>query len=195
VKVLVVYCHPLDDSFAASLRERALIGLRSAGHQVRLTDLYADDFDPALSAWEHLHHLDPPDTKPDIARYVDDLRWCEGLVLVYPTWWSTQPAMLKGWFDRVWVQGVAYHLPEGTKRIRPGLAQIRRIVVVTTHGSSKLVNALQGEGGKRVALRALRVLANKRTRTRWIALYAIDRTSQHQRTKFLERVQHDLSRL
>ena len=81
MKVLVVHSHPLDDSFAAAARDRALMGLRSAGHQVRLTDLYAEGFEPALSAWEHEHHLDPPDQKPDLARHFDDLRWCDALVL------------------------------------------------------------------------------------------------------------------
>jgi NAD(P)H dehydrogenase (quinone) len=195
VKVLVVFSHPLDDSFAAAARDRAMMGLRSAGHQVRLTDLYAEGFEPALSAWEHEHHLDPPEHKPDLARHFDDLRWCDALVLVYPTWWSGQPAMLKGWIDRVWVPGVAYDLPPGANRIRPRLHHIRRIVVVTTHGSSKLVNSLQGEGGKRVALRSIRVLCSPRTRTRWVALYAIDRCSEQQRARFLERVQRTLARL
>ena len=70
-------------------------------------------------------------------------------MLVYPTWWSGQPAMLKGWIDRVWVAGVAWDLPPGANVLRARLRNVRRIVVVTTHGSSKLVNALEGEAGKR----------------------------------------------
>jgi putative NADPH-quinone reductase len=103
--------------------------------------------------------------------------------------------MLKGWIDRVWVQGVAYELPEGSNRIRPRLRNIRRIVAVTTHGSSKLVNGVQGEGGKRVVTRSLRVLCHRRVRTRWVALYDIDRADAAARTKFLDRVERAMHRL
>ena len=97
------------------------------------------------------------------------------LVLVYPTWLSAQPAMLKGWIDRTWVSGVAYHLPEGSNRIRPLLVNIRHLVVVTTHGSSKFINSLQGEPGKRVAFRSIRLMCRHTVRTHWLALYRMDR--------------------
>lgn len=195
MKTYVVYCHPLDGSFTATVRDRALAALKAAHHEVRVTDLYADGFRPELSAWERTHHLDPPETKPDIAAYADNLRWCEALVFIYPTWWSGQPAMLKGWIDRVWIAGVAYELPAGANRIRPLLQNIRRIAVVTTHGSSKWINALQGEGGKRVINRALRVLCRRTARTKWIALYGIDRASAQDRTRFLDEVDRKLRSL
>ncbi len=119
-----------------------------------------------------------PGVAPALQRYADDLRWCETLVLVYPTWWSGQPAMLKGWIDRVWANGVAWTLPAGSSRIRPLLCNVRRIVVVTTHGSSKLVNSLQGEGGKRVVTRALRSLCSRRCRTTWVAMYGVDTSTR-----------------
>ena len=199
MKALVVYAHPLEGSFASHMRDRTVAGLRAAGHEVRLTDLYAEGFVPELSAWEREHHLDPPATKfthvPDLARHADDLRWCDALVLVYPTWWSGQPGMLKGWIDRVWVTGVAYELPEGANRIRPLLKNIRRIVVVTTHGASKRINMLQGEGGKRVAFRALRVLCHPLARTKWVALYAIDTCAADDRQRFLDRIEKAMTSL
>ena len=188
MKVYVVYCHPSATSFTAAARDRALAGLHSGGHDVRVTDLYADGFVPELSAWERTNHLSPPDTKPEIATYAENLRWCEALVFVYPTWWAGQPAMLKGWIDRVWVAGVAYERPEGANRIRPLLQNIRRLVVITTHGSSKLINSLQGEVGKRIVNRSLRVLCSKKARTKWIARYSIDTTSDAQRAAYLDRV-------
>jgi putative NADPH-quinone reductase len=194
VNALVVYCHPLPTSFTAAARDRALAGLRAGGYEVRLRDLYAEDFRPELTAWERLHHAAPAEEKPDLATHADDLRWCDTLVLVYPTWFSAQPAMLKGWFDRVWVNGVAYDLPDGSNRIRGRLHNIRRIVVVTTHGSSKVVNALQGESGKRVVGRGLRLLCHRGARVRWLALYGIDRCTHDDRNRFLEKVERRLSR-
>lgn len=195
MRVHLVYCHPSETSFTAAVRDRAMVGLHAAGHDVRVSDLYADGFVPELSAWERTNHLAPPETKPDIAEYAANLRWCEALVLVYPTWWAGQPAMLKGWIDRVWVAGVAYELPEGANRIRPRLHNIRRIVAITTHGSTKFVNALEGEGGKRIVTRSLRVLCSKRARTTWIALYNIDRSTDARRAAHLARVEQAMCEL
>jgi putative NADPH-quinone reductase len=189
VKVLVVYCHPVDTSFIAACRDRLLAGLDAGGHEVRLTDLYAEGFAPELPAAERTNQHASPDTKPGITRHADDLQWCETLVLVYPTWWSSQPAMLKGWIDRVWVNGVAYDLPDGANRIRPRLGNIRRIAAITTHGSPKWLNAVQGEPGKRIVTRSIRLLCNRRARTSWIAFYGIDASDDRRRAAFLDRVE------
>jgi NAD(P)H dehydrogenase (quinone) len=194
MRVLVVHCHPDPESLVAAARDRVLAGLRHGGHDVRLTDLYAEGFDPCFDERDHRSHLEPG-TAPALDRHADDLRWCEALVLVYPTWWSAQPAMLKGWIDRVWVRGVAWELPPGSNRLRPLLRNIRRIVVVTSHGSSKLVNALEGEAGKRTASRALRILCHPLCRTSWIALYDVDRSDEDRRRRFLDRVERCLAAL
>jgi putative NADPH-quinone reductase len=194
VKTLVVYCHPSDESFTRAVRDASLAGLRGGGHEVRVIDLYADGFDPVLTAAEHAAHLADPETKPGVGAHAKQLRWCESLVLIYPTWWAGQPAMLKGWIDRVWVQGVAWQLPAGARRVQPLLRNVRRITVVTSHGSSKFVNALEGECGKRIATRSLRVVCSRLCRTRWIAFYGIDRASDVQRSAFLRRVTRRLSR-
>jgi len=193
-KALVVYCHPSEQSLVAAVRDRVVTGLTAGGAEVRLTDLYADGFDPAFSASEWANHLEPG-TDPSITSYADDLQWCDTLVLVYPTWWSGQPAMLKGWMDRVWVSGVAWTLPDGANRLRPGLRNVRRLVAVTTHGSSKFINMVEGESGKRTLTRSLRTMCHPLARTTWLALYGIDNASVDQRTAFLDRVERRLSRL
>jgi putative NADPH-quinone reductase len=195
VKVYVVYCHPLEGSFVSCIRDAALAGFAAAGHEVRLTDLYAEGFDPVLSAYEKVNHLAPPETKDAILPYADHLRWCDALVLIYPTWWSAQPAMLKGWIDRVWVRGVAYDIPPDSNIIAPRLQNIRRVVAITTHGSSKFVNAVQGECGKRVVTRSLRVLCHRWARARWVAMYGLDHAGQRRRERFLERVERTMRRL
>ncbi len=194
MNVLIVYCHPLPTSFVASVRDRVVAALDRTRHVVRVTDLYADGFDPCFDAHDRRTHLESG-VAPALQSYADDLRWCEVLVLVYPTWWSGQPAMLKGWMDRVWANGVAWTLPAGTKRIRPLLRNVRRIVVVTTHGSSKPINSLQGEGGKRVVTRALRSLCSRRCRTTWVAMYGVDTSTAEQRQKFLDRVERRLGKV
>lgn len=193
-RALVVHCHPLEDSLVAAARDRVLDALHGGGAEVRLTDLHAEGFEPEFTATDRERHLEPG-ADPSLQRHVDDLRWCDTLILVYPTWWSGQPAMLKGWIDRVWVNGVAWTLPEGANRLRPALRNVRRLVAVTTHGSPKWTNALEGEVGKRTITRSLRSMCHPLARTSWIACYGLDTASADDRSAFLDRVEQRISRL
>jgi NAD(P)H dehydrogenase (quinone) len=191
VRTLVVHCHPDPDSFTAAARDRAVTALRKRGDEVRVTDLYAVHFNPVLSAEERARYFEPgPDLS--VAEHAADLQWCEQLVLVYPTWWSGHPAMLKGWFDRVWAKDVAFDLPPDSNRVHARLRNVRRIVAITTHGSSKWINVLEGEVGKRTMTRTLRTVCHPLARTKWIALYGIDTASEKQRTAFLDRIDRRL---
>jgi NAD(P)H dehydrogenase (quinone) len=193
VRTLVVTCHPLRDSFTAAVAERAVTTLRGRGDELRVTDLYAEGFDPLFTAAERERHLEPgPD--PAVAHHAADLKWCERLVLVYPTWWSGQPAMMKGWIDRVWVRDVAFDLPPESNRVHARLHNVRRLVAITTHGSSKFVNAVEGEVGKRTVTRTLRAVCHPLTRTTWIAMYGVDTATDSQRRAFLDRVERKLRR-
>lgn len=199
MKVLVLFAHPSPDSFVGHLRDVVLDELSGNRHDVRHVDLVADGFDPVFTADERLTHTGDSAEKlqrhPELRDHVDALQWCEAVVLVYPTWWSGQPAVLKGWFDRVLMCGVAWRLPEGAARIEPLLTNVRRLVVVTTHGSSKWVNALQGEPGKRTALRSVRVMFGFRCRTSWVAIYGLDRAGADRRVRFERRVRRAVARL
>lgn len=199
MKVFVVFCHPTHESFAGTLLERTLRGLELGGHDVRLSDLYADGFTPELSAYERsqmmVDHREHPEVRADLTGYINNLQWCDALVLVYPTWWGGQPAMLKGWLDRVLVPGVAYEVRPGASRISPLLHNVRTLVAITSHGSTKWVNTLQGEPGKRTVTRSLRAVCSRRCRRTWLAIYDIDRCSTTRRTRFLERVERRMRSL
>jgi NAD(P)H dehydrogenase (quinone) len=194
--MLVVYAHPREDSFVAAVRDQVVAGLGTAGHDVDLLDLYGEGFEPALAAQEWRDHRSGIDAKrEDVRAHAERLREAQGLVLVYPTWWGGQPAILKGWIDRVWVEGVAYHLPEGANHIRPLLRHVRRLAAVTTHGSPKWINAIEGEPGKRTVLRQMRLLCHPLARTRWLALYGVDRSDEPERRAFLDKVKRSMSKM
>lgn len=193
-RVLVIHCHPLSDGFIPAALGRVLAGLDESGAEVRLHDLYAEGFDPELSAQEHRTHAEPG-VSDDLADHARDLQWCDTLIVVYPTWWSGQPAMLKGWIDRVWASGVAWELPEGADRLRPMLHNVRRIIAVTSHGSPKHLNMLQGEGGKRTLFRSLRTMCHPLTRTHWLAYYGIDADDVERQDAFLAALAAKISRL
>jgi putative NADPH-quinone reductase len=103
--------------------------------------------------------------------------------------------MLKGWVDRTFMQGVAWELPDGANRIRPLLTNIGGVTVVTTHGSSKPVNMLEGEAGKRTVSRSMRLMFGRRARFRWLALYGVDSCTDADRAGFIRQVEQKMSRL
>jgi NAD(P)H dehydrogenase (quinone) len=114
--VLVVLCHPLRSSYCASLVDRFNAGLTRSGHTSEVADLHAEGFDPVFGARDFLQFeggIMPCDVLTEQAR-VDR---CDALAFVSPVWWLSLPALLKGWFDRVWSNGWAYewaHDPEGS---------------------------------------------------------------------------------
>lgn len=198
MKAFVVAYHPSTDSLHAAIVDRVLAGLRAGGAEVRVTDLAAERFRAEYSLDERRAYRTPlaAGDQPDIDPHADALRWCDTLVFVYPTWWSGQPAALTGWLDRVLVNGVAWRFPPAGGPPQPQLGNIRRIVAVTTHGSSKLINSVQGEAGKRVLSRAVRgVMGRWHTRFTWLAMYGVDRSTREQRQAFLDKVERRLNSL
>lgn len=107
----------------------------------------------------------------------------EHLAVVCPTWWGGPPAVALDWLQRV----LGPHV-DGHAAGRSPFATIRRVSVVTTHGSSKLVNLLQGEPGRQTWSRVVVPHCAPATRFDWIALYKIDRSTPADRAAFLERV-------
>lgn len=188
-KVLVVICHPVADSLGAAAGERVVAGLRRAGHEVRVLDLYREGFDPVLDLEGWQAQLEPGRLRADLVPHAEALRWAHTLVLVHPTWFGSQPAMLKGWFDRILTNGVAYSMAPGQRRIKGTLHNIRRIVVVTTYGSGPVMNRLQGEPGRRFVRRGLRSLCHWRCRVQYVALYGLDRISRPAIGAWLEDVE------
>ncbi len=186
MRVLMVYCHPREDSLAAALRDATKAGLEAAGHQVELRDLYAEGFRPELTAEERGAYHAVTDNYAGIADHVDSLRAAEALVLVHPTWWYGMPAMLKGWFDRVWAPGVAFRLGEGA--IEPMLTNIRRIAVVTTYGSPTWLLWYIGRIDRKLVGRGIRRLCARDCRVEWQTLTRMDQRSRAECEAFVLRV-------
>ena len=105
------------------LPSTATASLSKAGHQVTVIDLYGEGFRAAMSKGEWLaYHSERPILDPMAERHADIVKQAEALVFVYPTWWSTMPAILKGWLERVMVPGVGFVLRREPTRSR-GLTQ------------------------------------------------------------------------
>jgi NAD(P)H dehydrogenase (quinone) len=196
MRILVIYCHPNPQSFAAAAHQAVLEALAAGGHQVTDVDLYAEKFDPVMSRQERLDYHNTARNERLVKRYDDQLVGTEALVLVYPAWWYGMPAMLKGYFDRVWLPGVAFDvLPDGTVST-DRLQNIKRIIVVTTYGGPWwMVRLALGDPARKVIGRAVKTLCARRCRVDWYVHYNMDRATPKQLSRFLDHIRAGLRRL
>jgi putative NADPH-quinone reductase len=196
VRVLVLYAHPDPDSYAAALSQAVVAGLRTGGHEIHVIDLYGEDFDPVMSAADRkAYDTDQGFIDPTVASHAEHVRWAEAMVFVFPTWWAGMPAILKGWFERVLVPGVAFRLDDTTRKVTPALQHVRRLVGVSTYGSPRAYVAVMNDAGRRTVTRALRMVCGRHCHANWLALYSMDRRTDVERRAFLDRVERHLAEL
>jgi putative NADPH-quinone reductase len=196
MRLLFIHAHPVPESFNTALCKAAVETARAKGHEVRLIDLYAEGFNPVMSTEERRAYHDDGPPPPDVAPHIAALQWAEGLIFVYPTWWYAQPAMLKGWMDRVWRPGVTFSVPTPSEPMRPALTQVRLIGVITTLGSPWWFwTFLIGAPGRRMILRGLRFCTARRTKTFWLGLHEMDTQDAPARARYLDRVRARIERI
>lgn len=145
MKVFIVYAHPEPRSFGRRLLERGVAGLEAAGHEITVSDLYAMGFNPVAGPAdfherrfpERLHYdreqkyaQEHAAFSADIQAEIDKLTACDLLVLQFPLWWFSVPAMLKGWIDRVFVNGLVYG--KGRRFDTGGMRGRRAMVAMST---------------------------------------------------------------
>jgi putative NADPH-quinone reductase len=189
MRVLVIFCHPIETSFSGALRDAVIDALRAAGHSVIDLDLYAEKFNPVMSRQERAEYEDEASYLQAVRKYADQLAEAEALVAVYPTWWYGLPAMLKGYFDRVWAPGIAFDI-EGDGSVDTNrLGHIKRIGVVTTYGASWwLIRFYMGDPEHKFWSRGVRPLCARGCRLDWLATYEMDKAPQARLDRFIARV-------
>ena len=194
MNVLLVHCHPVPDSFGAALRDTTRAALERGGHVVELLDLYARGFDPVMSEAERRGYNELVAGVHPLPEHAAALARAEALVFVYPTWWYGQPAMLKGWLERVWTPGTAFEIDTGGGGIVPLLRHIRKLAIVTTGGASRGFSWLVGQPGRRTIERGLRPLCARRCSTLFLAHYDMDTSTPVTRAAFLAKVDRRMER-
>ncbi|WP_240327331.1 NAD(P)H-dependent oxidoreductase [Burkholderia sp. IDO3] len=159
MNTLIVHCHPEARSFNAALRDTAAQAMRTLGHEIDVSDLYAEAFDPVeaprhyrcranddvFSALAEQRHASAHDTLPeDVRREIGRLEQADLVIFQFPIWWHAAPAMLKGWFDRVFVNGGLY---TGSRRYDHGHFRGRRAICSVTTGAPAATFAPDGRSG------------------------------------------------
>ncbi|MQW87363.1 NAD(P)H-dependent oxidoreductase [Sinorhizobium saheli] len=196
MRILLVLAHPLEDSFAASVAGLARETLEASGHTVDLLDLYREGFDPRLTIAERGSYFDENYDAAAVSGWIARLEAADGLMLVFPQWWFNFPAILKGFFDRVFAPGTAFdHDPAGG-RIIPRLGNIRLFWALTTTGSPWwVVHLYMGNPVRRLLKRGIAGFCAKGLDFRMISLHDMDRASAAKRKRHLERVRALVSRI
>lgn len=195
MRAVVVYCHPVEGSFCSSLRDAACRGLEHAGHDVTVIDLAADKFNPVMGRDEwNLYFTSGVHIPSDVDRYASLVREAEVLVFVYPTWWSSVPAQLKGWMERVLVPGIGFTFTAKNK-LRPGLKNLKHVVVITTFGSPRLYVRLINDNGSRLFHRSLRTTSPRLVRNHRLVHYKMDKSTPESRVAFQKKIEKKMARL
>jgi putative NADPH-quinone reductase len=199
MRVMVLHAHPVEESFNHTLYDAVLDTLRAKGHEVDPVDLYAEGFDPVMSREGRLTYHDVPDNvTPELKPYVDRLMAAEGLVIVHPVWNYGFPAILKGYFDRVFMPGVSFVLEGGDGpdkgRLKPNLKHIRKVAFVTSYGGDRFRTWIMGDPPRRMAKRWGWVTFGGWLPPTYLALYDMNNVSPEGLKAFIDKVKRVIGR-
>jgi NAD(P)H dehydrogenase (quinone) len=190
MQILVLFAHPVESSFQAGLHQTIVSTLRASGHDVDDCDLYAEHFDPVMDRAERLAYLDTAINQRRVKPYVDRLLAAEALVLCFPIWSYGPPAILKGFFDRLLIPGVAFDLRGG--KVIPKLS-LRKLSAVATYGQSSWLAWLNGDPARHLVTGYLRRTMRPTNRVRYIALYDMNRATPRRRASLVAVVQREMA--
>lgn len=193
-RCLLVFAHPLGDSLNARLAATVEAEARRQGWQVTRRGLYAGGFDPRLTAEERAgYYATLPAT---LAGEKAELATAEVLILVFPTWWFGFPAILKGWFDRVWTPGTAFDHAPGLGPMLPRLDGLRQVLAVTTLGAPRWIDWLVlRQPLKRILRLAIVRPCAPQARVTWRALHSAEAVDPPRLVRFEARLTADIQRL
>lgn len=190
-RALVLFAHPCAESFSAALHRTVVETLTRRGWEVDDFDLNAEGFNPVLTAEERRgYHEVGPNLAP-VADHVARVRTAEALVLVFPVWNFGFPAILKGFFDRVFLPGVSFRLEDGF--VKPNLTHVRKLAAVTTYGGTRMRALMAGDPPRHVVKRTIWHVCRP-DKMRYLALYDMNRATDGDRQRFLARVRGEMER-
>lgn len=192
MKVLVVYAHPVPTSYNAALHQEVVAGLLAAGHEVDDLDLYAEGFEAVMSTQERIDYHDTSVNTAPVQQWVDRVLATEALVLVHPVWNFGYPAILKGFFDRVFITGVSFAKTD--HGVFPILENMKKMAVVCTYGAHQWEARAMGDPPRKVSTRWLRTTAKSVRPVQYLPLYSMNTNGEKELSAFLRKVRGAMER-
>ena len=201
MKTLIIYNHPHEGSFCSAIRDAVQTGLDNGGHAFKLINLDADDFDPVMREKDLKAFVqggkigeDGVDgVDPLVWKYIEKLRWAERVVMIFPIWWMTTPAMTKGFIDKVIFPGLVYKM-EGGKLVSM-LSKLKQVVIITTMNTpseiyeSNFGNSIEGSLIKgtfnQIGIHDIR----------WISLNMVKQVNDEKRWLWLDEIEREFSEM
>ncbi|WP_328648203.1 NAD(P)H-dependent oxidoreductase [Amycolatopsis sp. NBC_00348] len=198
--VVVLLAHPRPGSFNHALADRVRAALAAAGRPVRFHDLYAEGFNPVLTAEEaytsgtRAEDFLAAEPDPLVRRHREELRDAAGLVAIHPNWWGKPPAILSGWLDRILVPGVAYRLDDAGGAPESLLALEHLFVVNTSDTPEDRERTLFGDPLDAIWRRCLAPYLGEPAVTRLVLRVVAD-AGADRRARWLDDVEGEVTRL
>ena len=161
MNVFIVFAHPEPNSLNGVMKDLAAKTLRDKGHEVKISDLYgmrfkaildqsdfsqrqnSEQFNPMM---EQMNAVGTGSVSQDIKDEVEKIKWADMIIFQFPVWWTSPPAILKGWFDRVFLPGVVHNIAEG-KLYDTGLLKGKKAMLSFTTGATRDVYSSKGPHG------------------------------------------------
>ncbi len=142
-KIFIILGHPdSGETFSSFLADTYENGARENGHEIRRSNLADLTYDPIL----HKGYKEIQELEPDLITLQENINWADHVVIVYPNWWNTMPALLKGMFDRMWLPGFAFNFSKETKEIMQRLkGKTARVIIVSGTHSPWKIKELYGD--------------------------------------------------
>lgn len=196
MQTLMVVAHPLTESFTHAAASRVKATLEARGLTVDMVDLYADGFDPRLTAAERLAYFRPPQEWSQLTgavapAYAARLQSAQKLVFVFPQWWFGPPAIMKGFFDRAIAPGVAFARQPGGKPT-PLLTHIDALGVVTTTGAPWwIASVYMHDPVRRLIAHGVRPWICPKAKFHMLTLHDMDHFTKRRGDAFLRRVERE----
>ena len=192
MRIFWLFAHPLADSFHGGVLQRGLRAAGLAGHDIDVCDLYAEDFDPVLSPAERRRYHDLAINRDGLEEWIERLCRAEWIVCQFPVWCFGPPAILKGFFDRIFLPGVAFDLSD-PKHVQSCFSHWRRVTGIATYGQSRVAAVMMGDPPRRLVKGFLGWYAGRGSDVCHLALYRMNTVDADRRARFVALVERHFS--
>ena len=199
MKTLIVYYHPHEGSFCSAVRDAVTDGLHAGGHECKIIDLDKDGFDPVmhqkdLAAFVRAGRGEESglaDVDPLVIRYMKKMRWAEHIVMIFPIWWMTLPAMMKGFVDKVIFPGIVYRMENG--RLVSQLQDLKQITIITTMNTP--ADVYKEQFGNSIEGSLIKGTFNQIGihDTKWISLNMVKQVGDEKRWLWLDEIEKEFA--